>query len=120
MGTALFAAAAVLVGLHGQDDFVVGHGPTPGVRCLKALAPLAADTVPHSDNFAPVDCPHGEIAAAFRYDDAQGASRVSRAVAADEIVPIYPEFGIAMILPGQTLRLVVNSGAARIERQVEA
>lgn len=93
---------------------------TPQVGCLKALAALAPGAVPDSSSFEPVACPDGTIAPAFRYDRARGFPRLARAVAEAEIVPVYPHFGADMVRPGQTLQLVIASGAVRIERQVEA
>lgn len=92
----------------------------PQAHCLKALAPLAADSVPVSGNFEPADCAAGKAAPAFRYDQAIRSTRLARAIAPGEIVPVYPEFGIDMVRPGQMLQLVVTSGAARIVREVQA
>ena len=89
-------------------------------RCLQALVPLAADSVPQAAQFAPAACPSGAAASAFHHDAALGVTRLARAVVPGEIVAPYPEFGTDMVLPGQMLRLVVASGAARVERQVEA
>jgi len=66
------------------------------------------------------ECPSRGPAAAFRHDGIQGSSRLSRPIAQNEIVPLYPEFGIKMVQPGDMLHMVILSGAARIERQVEA
>ena len=112
-GAVLVAAIGALASAHGGD---LAQQP----RCLKVLVPLAADTVPVSGDFESADCGGGRIAAAFRYDRANGTTRLSRAVAPGQIVPVYPEFGIGMVQPGQMLQLIVKSGPARIERQVEA
>lgn len=89
-------------------------------HCLKASEAIAADEIPISANFFRVDCPKPAPAAAFRYDRAQGTSRISHAIAEGEIVPMFPEFDTKRVLPGQALILVVLVGANRIERRVEA
>jgi hypothetical protein len=89
-------------------------------HCLKALAAAAVDDAALSGDFSRVECPRPAPAAAFRYDRAQGASRVSRTIAKGEVVPMFPEFGGEEVRPGQQLFLVVLIGANRIERRVEA
>jgi hypothetical protein len=92
----------------------------PQAACLKALVPLAADAIPASGNFAPADCLRGNAGSPFHYDRASGVTRLARSVAPGEIVPRYPDYGIAMVQPGQKLTLVVALGAVRIEREVVA
>ena len=89
-------------------------------HCLKALAPLLQGAAPLSANFTATDCAGPTVAAAFRHDAARGVTLAARNISADEIVPAYPEYGADIVMPGQVLHLVVRSGAARIERQVEA
>ena len=88
-------------------------------HCLKALSALAAGSVPIVANFAAVECPNKAPMPTFHYDKAAGASRLSRSVAQDEVVPLFPEFGQKLVQPGQMLRIVVFSGAVRVEREVE-
>ncbi len=87
--------------------------------CLRVLAPLAVDAIAATDAFTPADCA-GEMRAPFHFDRAGGVTRLARALAPGDIVPRYPEYGIAMVRPGQVLKLVVAVGAVRIERDVEA
>ena len=98
---------------------LIPGAPAPQGQCLRALSPLLADSVPRAADFAPAQCPHLRPEAAFRYDRMQGSSRLSRPIAQDEIVPFFPEFSLNLAQPGQKLRLVIRSGAVRIERQVE-
>ena len=92
-----------------------------GAQCLKARAPVEANAIPRSDGFEPAACPASNMDMnAFWYDRALGVSRAARAIAVSEIVRAYPEFGGSAVLPGQTLRLVVTSGAIRVELAVEA
>ena len=107
---------AVLLG-HGAD---CASAPARVAHCLQALAPLAQGAIPRSEQFAIVACPPARADAAFHDDSASHATTLARAIAPGEIVAAYPEYGVDMIHPGQSLRLVVVAGAARIERQVEA
>jgi hypothetical protein len=101
-------------------DVVVAREAVPVTAgCLKALAPLDADSVPDSDKFEQADCT-GKTEAAFRYDQVGGFTRAVRAISAGQIVPAYPEFSFDMVRPGQTLHLVVVTGATRVQRQVVA
>jgi hypothetical protein len=110
----VFAQFVLLVGVALMPGTLAQQG-----QCVRALSALAVDSVPLSENFAVVDCPPIKPAAAFRHDSMQGSSRLSRPVAQNEIVPLFPEFGLKLVQPGQMLRLTILSGAARIERQVE-
>jgi hypothetical protein len=89
-------------------------------HCLEVRKPLAAQSIPVSEAFALVSCPSGTQTAAFRYDKDQGVTRLSRDVQPGEITPLYPEFGMALVVPGQKLVLAVVAGAARVERPVTA
>jgi hypothetical protein len=89
-------------------------------QCLAALKPLPAHAIPADAAFRQVDCPASGVGRAFAYDAVASVSRVSHAIAAGDIVARYPEFGARMVLPGDTLSLVVVSGSTRIERKVEA
>jgi hypothetical protein len=93
----------------------------PQGHCLKALTALPAGAIPVSGNFQRVDCPSPKgVAAAFRYDRVQGSSQLSRSIAEGEVVPVFPEFEMSLVHPGQALTMVVLVGANRIERRVEA
>jgi flagella basal body P-ring formation protein FlgA len=99
---------------------IPGAGQSQG-HCLKALAALPEGSIPVSEKFRRVDCPSSEApAAAFRYDRVQGSSHLSRSILEGEVVPIFPEFEMRLVQPGQTLLMVISTGAARIERKVEA
>jgi hypothetical protein len=111
-----FAAAMCLAALCGHAMAASAHD----LRCLEVRAPLAAGAIPLSQQFAPADCPAASVQVAFHYDRATGATTLARPLAAGEIVPVYPEYGAAMVHPGEMLKLVVATGAVRIERQVEA
>ncbi len=114
-----FAAAVGLAALAAPAALAAAPAAHP-LLCLRALAPLSAGDIPSSDRFASADCAGRSIAPAFRRDAGSGVTRLARAVAPGEVVAPYPEYGVDMVLPGQSLRLVVVAGAARIERQVEA
>jgi hypothetical protein len=109
---------ALAVSLGGPAHAIAVRTAPP--RCLKVLKPLAADSVPASVDFAPTDCTSDKVGEAFRYDPIGKATRLARPVAAGDVVSVYPEFGVDMVMPGERLRLVVASGQARIEREVEA
>lgn len=111
----MIAGLILLAGLG-----LVPGGLAPQGHCLKAQSALAADSVPLAANFVMVECPRREPAPAFRHDSALGSSRLSRAIAPNEIVPLFPEFGQKLVQPGQVLRIVIFAGAVRIEREVEA
>jgi hypothetical protein len=113
-GAPVHASATVTKSLVAARD-----AKAVAMQCLKALAPMDADSAPDSGKFEPVDC-DGKTKAAFRYDQAGGFTRAFRAIAAGEIIPSYPEFSADMVRPGQRLQLVVVSGVARVERQVVA
>lgn len=113
MNLALVLFAGIIAG-SGQR--AVAEPP----RCLQVLSPLPAGAIAASTNFVPAPCPRGGLLATFHHDSAQSVSRLSHAVARDEIVPRFPEFGVSMVQPGQMLSMVVMSGAVRIERRVEA
>jgi hypothetical protein len=98
----------------------VGSNPLVPARCLTALVAMAEGSVPESSGFTPAPCPAARLSATFHRDNSSGVTRLSRAVAPGDIVPAYPEYGVDMIFPGQTLHLIVVSGATRVERQVEA
>ena len=99
---------------------LVPEARAPREQCLRALSALVAGSVPQTANFTPIKCPPLRPAAAFRYDRMQGSSRLSRSIAQDETVPLFPEFDLNVARPGQKLRMIILMGAVRIERQVEA
>jgi len=88
--------------------------------CLSVLLPQPSGTIVDLTAFRPANCPNEKIQSAFRYDQAQHVSRARRVLAVGEIVPSFPEFGSALVRPGDKLRLVVSAGPIRIERDVEA
>jgi flagella basal body P-ring formation protein FlgA len=93
---------------------------TSDSACLRVLTPIAEGRVPDSADFQPVLCPPHRPAPAFRYDTVTHATRATRPLAQNEVVPVFSEFGAKLVLPGQMLQLVTQSGAVRIIRQVEA
>jgi flagella basal body P-ring formation protein FlgA len=104
---------------------LMGLALMPGAQassgtCLRALEAQPADAIPASEKFERNDCPGKRPPSAFRYDAAQGISHLSRAVAKDEIVPAYPEFGEKLVRPGQILSMIVLAGNSRIQRRVQA
>ena len=111
----MISGLVLLLGLGLVSPAQVASG-----HCLKALEAVSADDTPVFADFSRVECPRPAPAAAFRYDRAQGASRVSRAIVKGEVVPMFPEFGEEGVRPGQQLLLIVLAGANRIERRVEA
>jgi flagella basal body P-ring formation protein FlgA len=111
----VFAQLVLVTGIA-----LVAGAPAPQDQCLRALSSLTAGSVPQAANFVPVKCPPLRPAATFHYDRMQGSSRLSRSVAQDETVPLFPEFDLNLAQPGQKLRMIILLGAVRIERQVEA
>lgn len=110
-----FAWAVALLGAFGAAQAAADQP-----RCLSARVPLAAGAVAVPEDFAPADCAIGSHVQPFHYDRASGVTRTARMIAAGEIVPRYPDFGVAMVYPGQVLKLVVTIGAVRIERDMVA
>lgn len=99
---------------------VMGLGNLPPVQCLQASADLRAETVARSADFSLSPCPSTALAAAFHHDAVMGGSRLSRSIAMGEIVRAFPEYGRAMIHPGDPLRIVLQVGNVRFERAVVA
>lgn len=89
-------------------------------HCLRAQSYQAADSIPVSLNFVPSECPQARPAPAFRYDPATRSSRLSRAIADNEVVSSFPEFGQELVQPGQAIAILIVLGKTRIERRVEA
>ena len=90
------------------------------MSCLLTLSPVAGDSVPPAESFARTPCPHDAVATPWRYDGGRKVTVASRALTAGEILRPYPEFGVAMLRPGDKVRLVSTAGAVRVERDVEA
>lgn len=88
--------------------------------CLRALGPVEAGSIARSDAFARVACPDGKTENPYRYDAVLGLARLAHPLGEGDVVRSFPEFGLAMIRPGDTLELVSAAGAVRIERDVEA
>jgi hypothetical protein len=109
-----FVAAALAAALSGHAS------AAQDARCLQARGLLAAGAIPLSEQFAPVECPAAPARDAFHYDRASGITTLARPLGAGDIVPSYPEYGVAMVHPGEMLKLVVAVGPVRIERNVEA
>jgi hypothetical protein len=107
------AAAALLV------TAMLGANAAPP-QCLRALAPIAAQSVPQRTDFEAAACPGGHAADPFRYEAARGVTLTARPIAIGEIVRPFPEFAAAMVRPGDKLELVSAAGGVRIERDVEA
>lgn len=122
LGASVMLAAAlgasIAFGDVPRQPAPVANGSDSG--CLRALTPLAAGKVADSADFERVVCPQPMPAPAFRYDTAMHATRTMRPFAQGEVVPIFSEFGANLVLPGQVLQLITQSGAVRIIRQVEA
>jgi hypothetical protein len=110
------ALAIAFAGIVAAD---VSTAAAKDVSCLRALSPVAENSIPQSSAFTPAACPQTETNA-FHYDRAYHVTRLSRDLRAGEIVSSFPEYGSGRILPGQTLELVTSEGAVHIERQVEA
>ena len=89
-------------------------------QCLRVERALAAGSIAQTTTFAPVTCLGEGTARAFDYDRAGHVTRLARALAKDEIVGRFPEYGEAIIEPGETLTLVIAAGPVRVERKVEA
>lgn len=106
-------AAAVLVAT------VLAVSQTPQ-DCLRALGPADAGSIPRTDSFERVACPDGKPDNPYRHDAALGVARLSRPIAQGDIVRPWPEFGIAMVRPGDRLEMVSAAGPVRVERDVEA
>lgn len=88
--------------------------------CLRVLAAVDAASVPREEAFERVACPDGKLDSPYRHDAASGIARLARAIAPGEVVRAFPEFGLRMVRPGDTLELVSAAGAVRIARDVEA
>jgi hypothetical protein len=93
---------------------------TSDFACLRVLTSVAAGKVPAPADYQRVVCPPRRPAPAFRYDTATQSTRTMRPLAQSEVVPIFSEFSTNLVLPGQVLQLVTQSGPVRIVRQVEA
>jgi hypothetical protein len=103
----------VLVGLPSS-------GANAAEQCLRAEKALAAGSIAQTTAFVPVACSGEGPARAFDYDRGGHVTRLARALDKDEIVGRFPEFGEAVIEPGEALTLVIAAGSVRVERQVEA
>jgi flagella basal body P-ring formation protein FlgA len=90
------------------------------VSCLTTLTPLVAGALADDAAFQKTRCTADAVALAFRYDPATGAVHLARALDIGAVVPEFPGYGTAMVRPGQVLRLVVQVGSVRIDRDVEA
>jgi hypothetical protein len=110
----------IAVGIIVSGVLLRSHAEAETNRCLEARKPLDARSIPQSDAFVQVQCPSGARPMTFHYDGIQGVTRLTRDVQPGEVVPYYPAFGLALVIPGQKLVLTVVAGSARIERQVEA
>lgn len=97
-----------------------GAGEAASARCLRAHTSIRAGAAAISADFSPSPCPRDAPMPAFRHDAARGGSVVSRPLAEDEIVRAFPDYGVAMVQPGERLRVVLGIGAVRIGRDVEA
>jgi hypothetical protein len=103
----LFAAAAI--------------ARAPGTQaCLRALVPVAAESIPQTKDFVPVACPKAGVAIAFRHDPSADSTRLTCDLAPGEVVERFPEYGTPRVLPGQKLSLVVTRGAVQVSRTVTA
>lgn len=95
--------------------------PAPRAQdCLRALVSVESGSIPRSDAFERIACPDAKADNPYRYDTAQGVARLAHPLAQGDVVRSFPEFGLEMIRPGDTLELVSAAGAVRIERDVEA
>lgn len=88
--------------------------------CLEVLAAVPVGSVPSDTSFRPKRCVENGAAPAFRYDRVGRATRLARSLAPGEVVPVYPEFGVDRISPGQMLHIEIQVGPVRIEREVVA
>lgn len=118
-GAVSIASAALLVA--GIPAGQATHASVPVVQeCLKARVPLAVDATPATENFETAACPNHETVSALRYDVAHGAMRLTRAIAAGEVVRSYPGYRNEAVHPGEVLQLVIAFGPVRVARTVEA
>jgi hypothetical protein len=99
---------------------VMGRTEVTASECLRADATLQAGAIARSQDFSVTACPKTGAGAAFRHDAPLGISRLSRPLAAGDVVRPFPEYGVTMVRPGEKLRILVSVGAARIEREVVA
>jgi hypothetical protein len=86
--------------------------------CLVAISAQAKDSWFDSTAFDAVPCGSAHLTPAFRYDRFGGAPRLSRPVAAGEVVRSVVSAGA--IRPGTPLHLTVAAGTIRIQRDVWA
>jgi flagella basal body P-ring formation protein FlgA len=94
--------------------------PAHAATCLSATRALAAGTVPAGGDFATADCGAGHPAPAVRYDAAVQSARLSRPLAAGEVIPGFPSSMMADVVPGQTLYVQVRVGPVVVQREVTA
>ncbi|HWA90283.1 MAG TPA: hypothetical protein VG889_09630 [Rhizomicrobium sp.] len=98
---------------------MLAAAPAGDASCIRALGPLASGSVPQPDGFERVACPK-DASRPYRYDRAGGIARLTREVAAGEVLRPAPELDVAMVRPGDTLELTSGAGPVRIERDVTA
>ena len=88
--------------------------------CMRAVHPLSAGAVPATGDLVVAECGATRPELVVRYDRDMRATRLARAVAADEVVAAIPAAMIADIVPGQKLYVAVKIGPVVVQREVEA
>lgn len=112
-----FAMAAALAGSAAGSP--TAHSG-PERACLRVLLPQSAGAIPDSGAFEPASCAAAHSEETFHYDSTDRVTRLSRTVAAGEIVNSFPEFQIGIVRPGDKLTLISRVGSVDIERKVQA
>jgi hypothetical protein len=130
LGTGATSAttAPVVLGAAYDRAYAIAGAATGGEKplplssggCLRVRIAIAPDSVPDAVDFEPAACAAYRAAPAYRYDSAAHITRAARVLMPGELVGAYPEFGADIVRPGQILKLIAQSGAVRIVREVQA